>query len=103
MIVNNQKLRVLCSSCVKATMPSVVHARFFMIWRRARNDKIDARDNAEPIERTEPKDPIEPSEQAEPIEPMESTERLDPIDSNESSDQSDHLDVSVCLGSTRKA
>jgi hypothetical protein len=73
-----------------------------MTLRHARNDRMDATDRAELMQKADPKDPIEPIEQAEPtepieqeepIEPIESTEPLDAIERNEPSDQSDHFDV----------
>ena len=72
---------------------SLDHPLFFVTPSRARNERMDATDKAEPIQKADPKDPIEPTEQAEPTEPIESTEPLDAIERNESSDQSDHFDV----------
>ena len=74
-----------------------------MTPRRARNDRTDAIDKAELIQKADPKDPIEPTEQAEPIEPIESTEPLDAIERNESLDHSDHFEVFDCaLAVTRR-
>lgn len=64
-----------------------------MIEARARADRTDPSDQAEPIENAEAKDPIDATDSADPIDPMDSTEPLEPIDSSESSDHSDHFDV----------
>jgi hypothetical protein len=56
---------------------------------RARAQRSDPIDAAEPIENTDPTEPTEPTESAEPTDPTDRKEPLEAIDMNDCRDQSE--------------
>src|SRR3954449_12812645 len=56
---------------------------------RARHDRADPVESADPTDRIDPAEPMLPMEAIDPMLPMDSTEPWEPIDSKESVDHSD--------------
>lgn len=65
---------------------------------RARKDRIDANDNAEPIEKRRAGRPNRAHGEEQPTEPIDSTDPREAIESTESCDQSDHFGLGAFTG-----